>query len=212
MMTERDNVPLSELLRPRTLEDLTLPTREIERLQKMMDTNNPMSMLLYGPPGSGKTSTARLFLASTDLMDTLRMDGSSQTGVDQVRDVIDRFASRMSWSGGLKLCVIDESDFLSKNAQASLRGVIERYASHCRFIMTANDLSKIMPAIRSRMLCLSFAISHMDRSEIQKRFENRLAERLTELKVAFDRKRLDKIVANYFPDFRQIACRIEYEC
>jgi replication factor C small subunit len=208
---QEHTMPLSERLRPQMLEDLTLPRRDIDRLQKMLDANDPMNVLFYGRPGTGKTSAARIFLRSIDPMDTLRMDGSLQTGVDGVRNLIDNFSSRMSWKGGLKLCFIDEADFLSQNAQASLRGIIENRSSHCRFIMAVNDLSKIMPAIQSRMICICFGILKADRPEILKRIHDRLAQRLTELGVPFDRDRLNGIVTTYFPDFRQIACRIEYE-
>jgi replication factor C small subunit len=205
-----NTMPLSERLRPQTFGDLTLPAREIDRFQRMSDTKNLMNMLFYGSPGMGKTSAARIFLRSTDPMDTLRMDGSSQTSVHDVRNVIDRFSSTMSWTGGLKLCFIDEADFLSQSAQASLRGIIENRAN-CRFIMAVNDLSKIMPAIRSRMICIRFNISKADRPGILKRIENRLVVRLTELGVPFDRERLNAIVATFFPDFRQIVSRLEYE-
>jgi replication factor C subunit 3/5 len=206
----KHTMPLTELLRPRTFEDITLPKRQIDGLQQMLETENPMNMLFYGPPGMGKTSAARIFLSSK-AMHTIQVDGSLQGGVEDVRSLIDRFASCLSFTGGLKLCFIDEADFLSQNAQASLRGVIERYASNCRFIMAVNDLKKIMPAIQSRMLCICFKISRADRPAIQERIENRLAERLGELGVTFDRERLNAIVVNFFPDFRQIVNRLEFE-
>ena len=207
----KHTTPLTELLRPQTFEDITLPKSQIDHLQRMLEAKNPMNMLFYGPPGVGKTSAARIILKSSDSMDTLRVDGSLQGGVEDVRSLIDRFASCLSFTGGLKLCFIDEADFLSLNAQASLRGVIERYASNCRFIMAVNDLKKIMPAIQSRMLCICFKISEADRPAIQERIETRLAERLGELGVAFDRERLNAIVVNFFPDFRQIVNRLEFE-
>jgi len=130
-MSEDSNLPLSELLRPKRIEDLTLPERIISGLQRMFDTQTPDNMLLFGPPGTGKTSTARIFTEQRGFYGTLNVDGSNETGIDNIRTVIEGFASCYPFTPGIKICVIDDVDYLSRPAQASLRGVIERYAAYC---------------------------------------------------------------------------------
>jgi replication factor C small subunit len=103
-----------------------------ERLQRMIDGKRPMNMIFHGPPGSGKTSAAQIFLREWEQLelDTLKINGSLQTGIDVVRDRIEGFArSPFSNSEELRLCYIDEADYLSASAQASLRVVIEKYVS-----------------------------------------------------------------------------------
>jgi DNA polymerase III delta prime subunit len=209
-MTTHDT-PLTELLRPQELSELTLPEREIERLQRMLNAHNPMSMLFYGPPGMGKTSAARIFVKARGDFDTYEVNGSLETGIDTVRSSIERFASTLSFTEGPKLCFIDEAEYLSKNAQASMRGVIERFSNTCRFLLTVNDIGKIMPAIRSRLVCISFAIDAVSGPSIIARMQKRLSTKLEACGVRFDPERLNDIVAMYFPDFRSIVNRLEFE-
>jgi replication factor C small subunit len=210
------DISLSEHLRPQQLRDLTLPEQAIERLQRLLDRQAPMNLLFYGKPGLGKTSAARIFTKARDcnneeIYDSIEINGSLQTGIDSVRTIIDGFASTVSLFGRFKICFIDEADYLSSNAQASLRGVIERFSHNTRFIMTVNDLNKISAALQSRMICIPFDINASNRTATIARMTNRYAERLGELDVSFDRVRLNQIVSNYFPDFRQIASRLEFE-
>jgi len=205
---------LSERLRPQKLSDLTLPLAVSERLQRMIDRNRPMNMIFHGPPGSGKTSAAQIFLREWEQLelDTLKINGSLQTGIDVVRDRIEGFArSPFSNSEELRLCYIDEADYLSASAQASLRVVIERYEHNCRFIFALNELDKIAVPLRSRLYAINFAISTANRPSAQLRLQKRLSECLVEFGVKFDPKRLEEIVSLYFPDFRRIANALEFE-
>jgi len=201
---------LSEVLRPQHLTDLTLPQRDIDRLQRMVASGSVMNMLFYGAPGLGKTSAARVIKRLMGCEST-EIDGSSATGVDFVRDQIEGFASSVSMFGNQKICVIDEADYLSKQAQAALRHVIEKTSRNCRFIFTANDRSNQMPAIQSRMLMVCFDISTSDRRAVQERLIARYEMALAEAGIAYDGSRLREIVAIYYPDFRSIANRLEYE-
>jgi DNA polymerase III delta prime subunit len=115
----------SELLRPRQFGDLMLPQRITHRFEEMYSRGRPMNVLFYGPPGTGKTSAARIFTATAGLYSGTEINGSSETGVEFIRTGIKRFASSVSFKGGVKICFIDEADYLSSSAQAALRKVIE---------------------------------------------------------------------------------------
>jgi replication factor C subunit 3/5 len=210
-MSDDSNLPLSELLRPKRIEDLTLPERIISGLQRMFETQTPDNMLLFGPPGTCKTSTARIFTEQRGFYGTLNVDGSNQTGIDNVRTLIDPFASCFGFTPGIKICVINDADFLSTPAQASLRGVIERYAATCRFILTVNDVTKIDQAIRSRLLCINYAISKADTPAILQRTQKRISSRLSELGWSFDQERLNQIVSENLTDLRRAANKIQFE-
>jgi DNA polymerase III delta prime subunit len=206
---------LSELLRPQQLGDLTLSQRVIDRLQRMLDSRTTMNMLFYGRPGIGKTSAARVFAAS-DLYSLMEINGSSETGVDFVRVKISRFGSSMGWNlrtgeSACKICFIDEADYLSKSAQAALRKVIEDLSFNCRFILAVNDISKLIPAIRSRLMEICFDIAPADRPEVQRRLIERYEIKLSEHGIRYDKERLRQIVGIHYPDLRSIANHLEFE-
>lgn len=159
---------LSERLRPQKLSDLTLPLAVSGRLQRMIDRRRPMNMIFHGPPGTGKTSAIQIFLREWEQFDTLQINGSLQTGIDVVRDRIEGFArSPFSNSEELRLCFIDEADYLSASAQASLRVLIEKCEYNCCFIFALNELDKIAVPLRSRLHGINFAISTANRPSAQ---------------------------------------------
>jgi DNA polymerase III delta prime subunit len=139
------------------------------------------------------------------------IDGSLATGIDFVRTDITRFGSSVAMFDGLKICFIDEADYISKKAQAALRKPIEKYSSNARFIFAVNDKSKLLPAITSRLMPICFDIDSSNRSEVIGRLRERCKSKLSELSVQYDEKRLNEIVGIYYPDFRAIANHLEFE-
>ncbi len=208
-----DNAKLSEVLRPQHLDDLTLPRRDIERLKRMLDSGNIMNMILYGRPGLGKTSAARVI--TKHLEDyaegyTHKFNGSSGRSAEDVRKIAE-YASCGSLIVGPTIVFIDEADFLSPQAQASLRYIIENATKSCRFLFTANDIRKFSEAIRSRMKTICFDIATSDRGEVMDRLIGRYREALPKLGIGYEDQRLKEIVGIYFPDLRAIANEFEYE-
>jgi replication factor C small subunit len=211
MMETHPRLPLTELLRPRALQELTLPEGTVRRLEDMLTAADPTSMLFFGPPGMGKTSAACIFMEAPWQPLTLSVDGSKDNGVDFMRTRIQGFSRSPFFGERLRICFIDDGDYLSPPAQAAFRGIIDRSATTCRFIVAVNDVSRIDNAVRSRLLPINFAITKADAQRVLEPTQERIARRLTELGWSFNRQRLNIIVSDYLWDFRRMAKKIEFE-
>jgi replication-associated recombination protein RarA len=201
---------LSETLRPKKFDELVLDKQFQEKLQKMYDSRNVMNMIFYGKPGSGKTSAARIFVDSGEF-DCLQINGSLDTSIDIVRNKIKSFTSAVSLFSQNKICFIDEADYLSKSSQASLRGVIEDTSKNCRFIFTANEISKIHPALCSRLLCLSFDMTPMQIEVQLSLYKERVIAFMQSISAPIEPERICRIIDMNFPDYRTIGARLEFE-
>ena len=201
-------------MRPQRLSDLTLPAPMIERLQKMVETNSPMSMLFYGKVGTGKTSATRLFRDCAQVPVGYRSgrlfskwDGSGVQNVNVVRTDISRDLSFT----GFNIFVLDGADVVPKAAQQVLSDLMDGHMYHCRYIFTVNDRSKIIPEIRSRLMPICFDIERSDRAEVQERLIGRYESKLAEYGIQHDKQRLIEIIGTSYPDLRSIAQKVEFE-
>jgi len=199
---------LSELLRPTELTDLIQPPELIRGLERMVAQRAPLNMVFYGKPGLGKTSAAQILLKGLDAF-VLPINGSLRTGIDVVRD-LELFCRDPSLFGDMKVCLIDECEFLSLNAQAGLRGLIEQ-AHGVPFIMTANDISKLHPALKSRCMTISFDVGPLEAEATIQRLLPRYIDKLGKLGYEnIDAEWLSKEMHIVFPDLRQFASRIDF--
>ena len=155
-------------------------------------------LLLSGSPGIGKTTLAKILLNELEIpeYDILEINASRTNSVDDVRDLIVKFISMIPF-GPFKVVLLDEADYLSPNAQAALRGVMEEYHSTARFILTCNYENKIIPALHSR--CQHIHFSEIDKTE----FTARVATILVEENIDFDLDTLDTFVKATYPDLRK---------
>jgi putative ATPase len=204
------NKLLSEILRPTSFDEITLPEEIKNRLLRMSETGNVMNMIFYGKPGTGKTSMGKLFTESKKF-DSLVINGSLETSIEDVRRKILRFVTSVSLSGNQKICFIDESDYLSKSSQASLRGVIEDYSQYCRFIFTCNEISKIHPALCSRLLSICFDMTLSDRTKYLEIYTKKTLHILKRELPDIDEQRVTRLISMYYPDYRMISNHLEYE-
>jgi DNA polymerase III delta prime subunit len=155
-------------------------------------------LLFSGAAGIGKTTLAKILINALDVneYDVLEINASRTNSVDDVRIKITNFVQTMPF-GAFKIVLLDEADYLSPNAQAALRGVMEEYAQTARFILTCNYPHKIIPALHSR--CQGFHIEKVDHTE----FTARAATVLVTEGVEFDIDTLDTFVKSTYPDLRK---------
>lgn len=187
-----------EKYRPRDIESyvFTDPVQR-EQITHWIQEKSIPHLLLSGPAGTGKTTLAKVLVSAIEIdgFDFLHVNASRDNGVDFLKNKIEGFVSTMPF-GHLKVVLLDEADYLSHNAQALLRGLMETYASQARFILTCNLLHKIIPPLKSR--CTHFLIDKTDITE----FTTRAARVLMEEKVEFDLDTLDTYVRATYPDLR----------
>ena len=155
-------------------------------------------LLLSGSAGIGKTTLAKILINELGIedYDVLEINASRTNSVDDVRDKITNFVQMIPF-GPFKVVLLDEADYLSPNAQAALRGVMEEYHATARFILTCNYPNRIIPALHSR--CQGF---HVERTDITE-FTARVATILVEENVEFDLDTLDDYVKVTYPDLRK---------
>ena len=188
-----------EKWRPETIDGYVF--RDVEQ-KKQVETwikDKTIPHLLFsGNAGIGKTTLAKILFHELDIndLDILEINASRTNSVDDVRDKIVNFVQMIPF-GDFKIVLLDEADYLSPNAQAALRGVMEEYHTTARFILTCNYPNRIIPAIHSR--CQGFHIAKIDETE----FTARVAEILISEGVTPDLDVLDTYVKATYPDLRK---------
>jgi replication factor C small subunit len=155
-------------------------------------------LLLSGVAGIGKTTLAKILIHEIGIedYDVLDINASRTNSVEDVRDKITNFVQMIPF-GPFKVVLLDEADYLSPNAQAALRGVMEEYHATARFILTCNYPNRIIPALHSR--CQGFHIERTDQTE----FTARVATILVTEDIEFDLDTLDSYVKVTYPDLRK---------
>ena len=189
----------TELYRPSTVDDYVFQDKKQEKqIRTWIEDSSIPHLIFWGSPGTGKTTLAKVLISElmVDDNDVLYINASKENGVDLIRDKITRFSEIMPW-GDFKVIMLDEADYLSPNAQAALRGVMEQYSSSVRFILTLNHYNLIIEAVKSR--CQTFHISNQDKVD----FTARVAEILIDQGINFELEVLDSYVRAVYPDLRK---------
>jgi len=188
-----------EKYRPNTLEGYVFrDDHQRKQAQSWIKEQSIPHLLFSGSAGIGKTTMAKILINELEIpeYDVLELNASRTNSVDEVRNKITNFVQMIPF-GPFKVVLLDEADYLSPNAQAALRGVMEEYHSTARFILTCNYPNRIIPAIHSR--CQGFHIAKVDQTE----FTARVAQILIDESVEFELDVLDNFVKATYPDLRK---------
>jgi DNA polymerase III delta prime subunit len=188
-----------EKYRPATIDGYVFrDNHQKEQVQSWIKQGTIPHLLFSGNAGIGKTTLAKILFNELEIqdLDILEINASRTNSVEDVRDKIVNFVQMIPF-GDFKVVLLDEADYLSPNAQAALRGVMEEYHTTARFILTCNYPNRIIPALHSR--CQGFHIERVDIAE----FTARVATILMEEAVEFDLDTLDTFVKATYPDLRK---------
>ena len=153
-------------------------------------------LLLYGKAGTGKTTLAKLLVNNIEC-DYIYINASDENNVDTVRTKVKSFASTIGFKD-MKVIILDECDYITPNAQAALRNLMETFSKHCRFILTCNYVERIIDPIQSR--CQSFQIIPPSRNEVAKHLHNILVEE----NVMDTPEDIKILVESGYPDIRRV--------
>ncbi len=191
-----------EKYRPHKIEDCILPDRLKSVFQDYVKNENIPNLMLTGSAGCGKTTVARAMCEEIGL-NHLFINSSDERGIDTLRTKIKGYASTVSLTGGRKVIILDEADYLTPEAQAGLRGAIEEFSENCSFIFTCNFKARLIDALHSRCAVVDFSLKGDEKTKMALSMFKRLKTILTTEGIEYDSQVLGKIVERYFPDYRR---------
>ena len=197
----KENTLFVEHYRPTKLENYVGNENIKKVIKQYLDQDDIQNLCFYGPAGTGKTTLAKLIVKNLDC-DYLYINASDERGIDTIRDKVTSFASTASFKS-LKVVILDEADFLTINAQASLRNVIETFSRSTRFILTCNYIERIIDPLQSR--CQTLKIVPPSKVEVAKH----LAWILGEENISFVVDDIKNIVNQFYPDLRKMLNTIQ---
>ncbi len=185
-----------EKYRPSSLDTYIGNEHLKSKVEVYLESGDLPHLLLYGRAGTGKTTLAKLLVNNIEC-DYLYINASDENSVEVVRDKVKNFASTLGFQE-LKVIILDECDYITPNAQAALRNLMETFSKHCRFILTCNYVERIIDPIQSR--CQSFQIIPPDRKQVAQHLSNILDNE----NIEYQLDDIVTIVNGGYPDIRRI--------
>jgi DNA polymerase III delta prime subunit len=185
-----------EKYRPNSLDNYIGNDHLKSKVSVYLESGDIPHLLLFGRAGTGKTTLAKLLVHNIDC-DYLYINASDENSVDVVREKVKNFASTLGFKD-MKVIILDECDYITPNAQAALRNLMETFSKNCRFILTCNYVERIIDPIQSR--CQSFQIIPPDRKQVAQHLANILSNE----EVNYDIKDIATIVNAGYPDVRRV--------
>jgi len=192
----KEHTLLVERYRPSTLENYVGNEQIKSVIQNYLDQNDIQNFIFAGNPGTGKTTLAKIIVNNLDC-DYILINASDERGVDTIRDKVSAFASTASFKS-IKVVILDEADFLTINAQASLRNVIEKFSRSTRFILTCNYVERMIDPLQSR--CQVLKIVPPSKNEVAKH----ILRILEQEEIQYETQDVKALVQRCYPDLRKM--------
>jgi DNA polymerase III delta prime subunit len=186
----------TEKYRPFKLADYVGNEHLKSKVEGYLETGEIPHLLLYGKAGTGKTTLAKLIVKSIEC-DYMIINASDENNVETVRNKVKNFASSMGFKP-FKIIILDEFDYMTANAQAILRNLMETFSGHCRFILTCNYVEKVIEPIQSR--CQTFQIVPPTKKDVAMQ----ISKILKNEEIEFEVKDLVPIIDAAYPDIRKV--------
>jgi len=198
-----------EKYRPRTVSE-TILTKELkETFQKIVDGGEIPNMLFSGTAGTGKTTIARAICNELGL-DYIVINGSDERNIETLRGKIKQFASSISLTGGYKVVILDEADYLNPTStQPALRGFIEEFSKNCRFILTCNFKNRIIEPLHSRCSNYEFNFNKKIQAQLCGQFMERASSILVDEGVNYNKDTLAQVIIRHAPDWRRVLNELQ---
>ena len=199
-----------EKYRPKLVGQCVLPDNTQKVFSEIVEKGEIPNLLLTGSPGIGKTTIAKALCNQLEC-DWLMINGSDEGRmIDTLRTTITNFASTVSLSGGKKVLIIDEADYMNpESVQPAMRGSIEQFAQNCRFIFTCNFKNRIIPALHSRCSVVDFKIKKDDKPLLAQKFLSIVTGILDKESVKYKPDVVAQLIMKYFPDFRRVLNELQ---
>jgi DNA polymerase III delta prime subunit len=205
----RDEFLWVEKYRPRTVSDTILPSELKQVFTKVVAGGEIPNMLFSGTAGTGKTTVARAICDELGL-DYIVINGSEEGNIDTLRGKIKQFASSISLSGGYKVVILDEADYLNpQSTQPALRGFIEEFSSNCRFILTCNFKNRVIEPLHSRCSNYEFNFNKKVQAQLCSEFMRRADDILKTEGVAYNKDTLAQVIMRHSPDWRRVLNELQ---
>ena len=198
-----------EEYRPKTIDDCILPSSLKTLFSSFIKKGELSNLLFSGTPGIGKTTVAKALCEELNC-DWIMINGSEEGGIDVLRNKIKNFASTVSLSGGKKVVILDEADYLNpQSTQPALRGFVEEFHKNCRFILTCNFKNRIIEPLHSRFSNIEFKVNPKDKPKLASRLFERAIFILKEKNISYEDKVLVELITKHFPDFRKLINELQ---
>ena len=199
-----------EKYRPQTIDECILPDHLKKTFKEIVDTGEVPNLLLSGTAGLGKTTVAKAICNELGL-DFILINASEDGNIDTLRGKIKQFASSISLSGGYKVVILDEADYLNaQSTQPALRGFIEEFSANCRFILTCNFKNKIIEPLHSRCGVIEFNTNKKDMAKLCQLFMKRALDILSAENIEVPNKEvLAELIMKHAPDWRRILNELQ---